>query len=75
MGLALAKIEMTWCASLQALALGRQRSRYLRYAHFITSSEKGLGELNGWVKSGTILNQTVSEVKNILSGHPSDNVS
>ena len=35
---------MAICASLQAGALGRQRSGILRQAHFITSSKKGVSE-------------------------------
>jgi hypothetical protein len=38
MGLALSDVVF---ASLQAGANGRQRSRYLRLAHFIPSSKKG----------------------------------
>jgi hypothetical protein len=57
MGLALAKIEMILCASPQGLALGRQRSGYLRQAHFMTSSKKGLSEPS-WV--GQVENYTES---------------
>jgi len=51
------------CASPQAAALGRQRSRYLRQAHFITSSKKGLSEPRMVGKTITILNEKFPEVK------------
>jgi len=36
--------RMTWCASPQAAALGRQRSGILRQAHFMTTSKKDMSE-------------------------------
>jgi hypothetical protein len=44
MGLALSKSTNDFMHPPQARASGRQHSRYLRQAHFITSSKKGLSE-------------------------------
>jgi len=50
MGLALSRIGNDFVRLPQASALGRQRSGILRQAHFITSSQEGLGEPSRAVK-------------------------
>jgi len=55
MGLALSQIGNDFVRLPQAAASGRQRSRYLRQAHFITSSKKGASEPN-WI--GKVVNDT-----------------
>jgi hypothetical protein len=53
-------------ASRKAKALGRQRSGYLRQAHFITTSKKGGVNPAGWNKLNMILIQNFFRVKKIL---------
>jgi len=59
---------MILSASLQAIALGRQRSGYLRQAHFITSSKKGLVNLVGLDELKAILNENFPKVKRVAFG-------
>ena len=58
-GLALSKSRNDFMHPPQAEASGRQRSRYLRQAHFINSSIKGVSE-PFWV--GKVVNDTEREL-------------
>jgi hypothetical protein len=53
-------------ASRKAKALGRQRSGYLRQAHFITTSKKGGMRPVGRNKLSTIMIDNFFRVKRIL---------
>jgi hypothetical protein len=59
-------IEMILFASPQDKALGRQRSGYLRQAHFITTSKKGGVNPAGQNKLTMILIENFFRVKKIL---------
>jgi len=55
MGLALPKIRNAFVRLPEAVASGRQRWGILRWAHFITTSKKGLSEPN---RKGKVINDT-----------------